>query len=31
MLTIVSAVTGELTMFRDKVNPLRRNRAVTRI
>jgi hypothetical protein len=31
MLTIVLAVREELTMFRDKVNPLRRNRAVTLI
>jgi hypothetical protein len=31
MVTIVSAVTGELNMFRDKANPLRRHRAVTLI
>jgi hypothetical protein len=31
MLTIVPAVTGELAMFRDKANRLRRNRAVTLI
>jgi hypothetical protein len=31
MLTIMPALRGELTMFRDKVNPLRRHRAVTLI
>jgi hypothetical protein len=31
MVTIVQAVRGELAMFRDKADPLRRNRGVTLI
>ena len=31
MVTIMSAVRGELNMFRDKANPLRRHRVVTLI
>jgi hypothetical protein len=31
MVTILPAVTGELAMFTDKANPLRRHRVVTLI